>query len=452
MEQQAVSVSDEVLIIGLGATGLSVAKHLARQGLAFAVADTRYQPPGLDAFKQLFPQASIWLGPLDANLLCQAARLVVSPGVSLAEPAIQEALAAGVEVTGDIDLFCQATRTPILAITGSNAKSTVTCLTGELASSLGLEVGVGGNLGLPVLDLLDEGTKDLYVLELSSFQLETTHKLAAQGAVILNISEDHLDRYPSYEDYVFAKQRIFHHAKQVIYNRQDELTQPIHGLLAQASSFGLDAPPGSSDLGLADVEGELWLMRGEQQLMPARQVPLAGEQGLQNVLAAFALLAAADLPVTGLAEVIGRFQGLPHRCQRVASKQGVDFFNDSKATNLGATLAAIKGLSANYQHLWLILGGESKGQDFAKLTEALRPAVSGVALLGRDASLLAASLPPGISHWFCDDMQEAVQCLAEQAQPGDALVLTPACASFDQFQSYAHRGEVFTQCVQQLPG
>ncbi|WP_114418554.1 UDP-N-acetylmuramoyl-L-alanine--D-glutamate ligase [Marinospirillum perlucidum] len=445
------SVGNYDLIIGLGATGLSMARYLDSQQQAFAIADTRYQPPGLAAFEEEFPDADIWLGPLDAELLRKAKRLLVSPGVSLAEPALQKAREAGQEIIGDIELFCRATSRPILAITGSNAKSTVTSLVGDMAASIGKKVGVGGNIGLPALDLLAEGAKDLYVLELSSFQLETTLSLQAQGAALLNISEDHLDRYASMQDYIFAKQRIFHHAQHVIFSREDDQTQPIHGQLAPRISFGLDAPPSDRDLGLKEIDGKTWLVRGEEALISAKEVPLAGEHGLLNVLAAYALAAAADLPLQQLAAAVKSFSNLPHRCQQVAVKQGVTYINDSKATNLGASLAAIRGLQKDFPRLWLIMGGEGKGQDFSPLKQALGASVAGVALIGRDASLLAEQLPEKIEHWNAGDLQTAIRDLAAKAAAGDAVLLSPACASFDQFTSYSKRGEVFATCVQQLP-
>lgn len=438
------------LILGLGVTGLSVARYLTQQQQAFAVADTRLNPPGLSAFEQAYPDAEIWLGPLDEELLCQATTLVVSPGVSLAEPAIQAAEQQGVEILGDIELFSRAVQGPVLAITGSNAKSTVTTLVGELAGYLGLKVAVGGNIGVPALDLLAETAVDLYVLELSSFQLETTRSLNAQGAALLNISEDHLDRYENMDAYVFAKQRIFHHARHAIFSRADERTWPIHGQLAKTLSFGLDAPIEEQDLGLRLVEGQLWIVQGTQPLVAAETLPLTGEHGLLNVMAALALLSAAELPLAALVPGIQNFKGLPHRCEKIASKKGVDYINDSKATNLGAALAAIHGLSSRYQKLWLIMGGEGKGQDFSVLKTALKAPVAGVALLGRDAPVLAEQLPPSLSSWRVTDLAEAVDQLAGQAKAGDAVLLAPACASFDQFSGYAERGEEFVRCVQLL--
>lgn len=441
----------EYLIVGLGATGLSVARYLAERGLNFSVADTRYNPPGLEEFTANWPDASIWLGPLDAELTSRMSTLVVSPGVSVNEQAISAARAAGVEVIGDVELFCREVNTPILAVTGSNAKSTVTTLVGEMAAAAGKQVGVGGNIGLPVLDLLREGYKDLYVLELSSFQLETTQSLAARGAVLLNISEDHLDRYVDMDEYILAKQRIFHRCETAVFNRADTRTVPIHGQKARRLSFGLDHPTGASELGLAEHEDQTWLFRGDLPLMPAAEVPLAGDHGISNTLAAFALGFAAGLPVDAMRQAVVGFQSLPHRCQRLVSRKGVVYYNDSKATNVGATLAAVTGLKKTDSALWLILGGEGKGQDFSPFRQALQDGVAGVALIGRDAVMLAEQLPDDLQRQHCESLVEAVNWIAARARPGDQALLSPACASFDQFRGFAHRGEVFTECVLNLP-
>lgn len=440
------------LIVGLGLTGLSVARHLHRQGIIFAVADTRLQPPGLDELRQQWPDTQLWLGPLNAEILCRYEQLVVSPGICIAEPAIAAAQAAGVAVVGDIELFCQATRTPILAITGSNAKSTVTSLVGLMGQVAGLRTGVGGNIGLPALDLLAEGPTDLYVLELSSFQLETTHSLAAQGATILNISEDHLDRYPSMAEYIQAKQRIYRKATWAIHNRDDAETLPqISPAPAGLLSFGLGEPTSADELGLVQYQGATWLMRGEQPLMPAAEVPLAGAHGLANALAAWALGFAAGLPVAAMRQAVQQFQALPHRCQLVAERLGAFWYNDSKATNVGATLAAVTGLKAENSRLWLILGGDGKGQDFSPLRAALMNGVAGVALIGRDAGLIAPHLPPDLLVEPCGTLEHALQWLQQRVIQDDKVLLSPACASFDQFRGYAHRGDVFAQRVLDLP-
>ena len=442
---------EDYLIIGLGQTGLSVANYLAALGKSFSIADTRVNPPGLEAFRQQWPNASIWLGPLDAQLTCSVSCLVVSPGISVTDSAIVAARQQGVEVVGDVELFCRAVQQPIIAITGSNAKSTVTTLLGEMATAEGFNVGVGGNIGVPVLDLLLQGQYDFYVLELSSFQLETTQSLNAKAAAVLNISEDHLDRYADFEGYIFAKQRIYHHCATAVFNREDVQTFPIHGLKAAQLSFGLNAPRSEDELGLIYLGDERWLMKGEMPLMPAAQVPLAGEHGLSNALAAFALGFAAGFSVAAMRLALEAFKPLAHRCQFVAKRNGVAFYNDSKATNVGAMLAAVKGLAKPEAPIWLILGGEGKSQDFSPLTQALSKNIAGVVLIGRDASLIAEFLPEGLTHQYCTHLTEAVQWLVAQAVAGDQILLSPACASFDQFSGFEQRGEVFAQCVIDLP-
>lgn len=442
---------DDYLIIGLGKTGLSVARFLTAKGKAFSIADTRVNPPGLENFRQQWPDVSIWLGPLDVELTSSVNCLVVSPGISIADAAIEAAQKLGVSVIGDIELFCREIQQPLLAITGSNAKSTVTSLLGEMATAAGLQVGVGGNIGLPVLDMLAQGKRDIYVLELSSFQLETTQSLNALGATLLNISEDHLDRYTGLDDYIFAKQRIYHHCNTAVFNREDSQTFPIHGLKATQLSFGLNAPSQDNELGLVQLNNERWLMKGETPLMPASEVSLAGDHGLKNTLAAFALGFAANLPMGAMRSAAADFKALPHRCELVKKYKGVAFYNDSKATNVGAMLAAVKGLAKPETPTWVILGGEGKGQDFSPLKTALANNIAGVALIGRDAAIIAEHLPEKLLQKNFTHLQQAVAWLAEEAKMGEQVLLSPACASFDQFDSFERRGEVFAQCVFDLP-
>ena len=447
----AYSTKEDYLIIGLGLTGLSVANYLASQGKTFTIADTRINPPGLEAFRKQWPDVSIWLGPLDTELTLSVSCIVVSPGISITDTAIEAARRQGVEVLGDVELFCRKIQQPVLAITGSNAKSTVTSLVGEMAKAAGLQVGIGGNIGLPVLDLLAEGKKDIYVLELSSFQLETTQSLNASAAALLNISEDHLDRYACLTEYVFAKQRVFHHCNTAIFNRDDAQTFPIHGLNAARLSFGFDAPIQENELGLVMLEGERWLVKGDTPLMPASEVPLAGEYGLTNVLAAFALGFSAGFSIQSMRAAVIAFKPLAHRCEFVVKRKDVAYYNDSKATNVGAMLAAVKGLAKPESPVWLILGGEGKGQDFAPLRTALVENIAGVALIGRDAPLIAEHLPTELLQKDFSSLQEAITWLAKEAKAGELVLLSPACASFDQFKSFEQRGEVFTQCVFDLP-
>ncbi len=436
------------VIVGLGQTGLSVARHLARQGQSFAVVDSRVAPPGLEELSREMPAVPVHLGSFAADVLGSASTLYVSPGISLQEPAVAAALSAGIAASGDIDLFVEAASAPIVAITGSNGKSTVTTLVGAMASEAGRRVAVGGNLGIPALDLLDDAI-DLYVLELSSFQLERCRRLNADVACLLNLSPDHLDRYPDRIAYHQAKQRIFRGARQVVVNRADPLSRP---LLAQGMtewSFGLDTP----DLRAFGVGPTGMLMLGRDTLMPASELQIAGRHNLSNALAALAIGHAAGLPMESMLRALRRFQGLPHRCQRVARIDDVDYINDSKGTNVGATLAAIDGLCGDGRgRVVLIAGGDGKGADFTPLQSVLAQWGRAAVLIGRDAGRLAQCLEGVLPLHRADSMAEAVNIARNLAQPGDRVLLSPACASFDMFSHYMERGEVFAAAVRELTG
>ncbi len=428
------------IVVGLGKTGLSCARHLARRGLPFAVVDSREQPPGLDAFRAEFPEVFLELGPLRAETLSQCDELVVSPGMALATPAIAEALASGVRAVGDIELFAREVNAPIVAITGSNGKSTVTTLLGNMAQRAGRKVQVGGNLGTPVLDMLAEGEAELYVLELSSFQLETTHSLKAEVATLLNLSPDHMDRYPSVLAYHQAKSRIFLGARQVVVNRGDALSEPLLAQGVTRWSFGLDRPD-RHGFGLVEHAGETWLAFEFKPLMPAAQVRIPGRHNLENALAALALGHAVGLPMAAMLEELKAFAGLPHRCQWVGAKDGVAFFNDSKGTNVGASVAAMAGLGGG---LVLIAGGDGKGADFAQLGDEIARRCRGAVLIGVSADAIEAAIAGRVPVSRASSMEQAVQQAASLAQAGDSVLLSPACASFDMFRSYEHRGDVFS--------
>ncbi|HEY5718105.1 MAG TPA: UDP-N-acetylmuramoyl-L-alanine--D-glutamate ligase [Motiliproteus sp.] len=438
------------LIVGLGKTGMSCARFLAASGVRFGAVDTRPNPPNLADFQRLYPDVAVECGTLNPATLCSASRLVVSPGVAVAEPAIQAALAAGVEVLGDIDLFCLAVEAPIVAITGSNAKSTVTTLVGEMAQQAGLAVGVGGNLGTPVLDLLAEGPKALYVLELSSFQLETTSRLRAAAATVLNVSPDHMDRYPNLAAYHAAKQRVYRGCRCAVSNRDDTLTQPLLPDAVKSVSFGLDKPD-LNCFGLAQHEGEPWLMRGLQPLLPAAQLAMPGQHNVANALAALALGDAVGLPLDAMLSTLQRFSGLRHRCQWVRQLAGVDYVNDSKGTNVGATLAAINGLGAERSgKLILIAGGDGKGADFSELAAPLQRYARAVVLIGRDGPAIGQALGEGMQQVAASTLQGAVVQARALAQPGDLVLLSPACASFDMFKGFEDRGDQFVAAVEAL--
>lgn len=435
------------VIAGIGVTGLSVARHLARCGQPFVLVDSRPEPAGLDEAVRQFPDKVLASDHFGTELFCSAARLILSPGLALARDDVQAAVAAGVPVLGDIELFARAANAPIVAITGSNGKSTVTVLVGEMARLAGRRVGVGGNLGTPALDLLAEDV-ELYVLELSSFQLETCQALDAEVACVLNISPDHLDRYASVQDYHRAKHRIFRGARQVVFNRADALSQSLLPTDVAQWSFGLDKP-GFRGFGVAEHQGKPWLWREFTPLLPVSDVAMRGRHNLTNGLAALALGEMAGLPLPAMLEALRHFRGLPHRCELVADIDGVAWVNDSKGTNVGATLAAIEGLAAG-QNLILIVGGQGKGADFTPLIAPLAAHVRELILLGEDAALLASVFEGATPQHVVDHLDAAVYLARELARPGDTVLLSPACASLDMFNDFEDRGRQFTRAVEGL--
>lgn len=435
------------IVIGLGKTGISCIRYLVEQGIPVMAMDTRENPPGLDEMRKNWPQIPIHIGSLDAALLLQAKELIVSPGLSLQEPAIASAIAQGIPAIGDIELFARAAKAPIVGITGSNAKGTVTTLVGDMGRKAGKKVLVGGNIGTPALDLLFEPTPDLYVLELSSFQLETTYSLKAAAATILNISPDHLDRYADLNAYIAAKQRIYNGCKAAVYNKDDKNTWPDSSVPAMLGFAGSTQP--TTDFQLLEFSGDYWLAQGEQRLLPVNAMRIRGKHNWLNALAALALGTAVGLPMEPMLAALREFPGLPHRCQFVRERNDVAWYNDSKGTNIGSTLAAIEGLAETISgQLILIAGGLGKGADFTLLRDAVSQHVKQVILIGRDASIIAKALPESTT---VDSLEAAVALADKMAQSGDAVLLSPACASFDMFKNFEHRGEVFTQLVRSLP-
>lgn len=438
------------IVVGLGKSGMSLVRHLARRGLPFAVADTRAAPPELETLRRDFPQIEVRCGALDVDFLCRASELLVSPGLALATPALQQAAARGVKLSGDIELFAREARAPIVAITGSNAKSTVTTLVGEMAAAAGRKVAVGGNLGTPALDLLADDV-ELYVIELSSFQLETTDVLNAEVATCLNVSEDHMDRYADLQAYHLAKHRIFRGARQVVINRDDALSRPLVADQLPCWTFGLGKPD-FRGFGLVEENGEKWLAFQFEPLMPARELKIRGAHNQANALAALALGHAVGLPFAPMLDTLKTFAGLPHRCQWVRERRGVNYYDDSKATNVGAALAAIEGLGADIGgQLVLIAGGDGKGADFSSLRGPVAQHCRAVVLLGRDAGLIADALGDAVPQVRVASLDEAVQRCAELAEPGDAVLLSPACASLDMFKNFEERGRLFAAAVEALP-
>ncbi|MFN3580356.1 MAG: UDP-N-acetylmuramoyl-L-alanine--D-glutamate ligase [Pseudomonas sp.] len=441
-----ITTDKQRIIVGLGKTGLSVARYLAGRGLPFAVADTRENPPGLDQLKRFAPMADLYLGELDAEVLCRASELVVSPGIALSTPALVAARDAGVSLIGDIELFAREAKAPVIAITGSNAKSTVTTLVGEMARAAGKRVAVGGNLGTPALDLLDERA-ELYVMELSSFQLETTDRLNAEVATVLNVSEDHMDRYPNLVAYHLAKHRVFRGARQIVVNRDDALSRPLVADQLPCWTFGLSRPD-FKGFGLLEEQGQVCLAFEFSALLPVSELKVRGLHNQANALAALALGHAAGLPMSAMLAALREFKGLPHRCQWVGEHAGVQYFDDSKATNVGAALAAIEGFAADCEgKLVLIAGGDGKGADFSPLRAAVARHCRAVVLLGRDAPLLETALAGSTELQSVASLETAVATAAGLAQKGDLVLLSPACASLDMFTSFEQRGQLFAQAV-----
>jgi UDP-N-acetylmuramoylalanine--D-glutamate ligase len=439
------SNSPSAVIAGLGTTGLSCARYLHARGWRLAVTDSRAAPPELAKLTALDARIPVRLGALDAALLSDALCVIASPGLPLGDPFFVEARRRGLAIVGDIELFARAANAPVAGITGTNGKSTVTTLLARMAARAGLKVRAGGNLGEPALDLLGSAAQ-LYVLELSSFQLETTASLACRAATVLNVTPDHLDRYDSIDGYAAAKARIFARCETCVINLDDPLVVAMARAPGRTLSFSLRATIGA-DYAAAERGGEWWLTRAEQRLLPLSALKIKGLHNAANALAALALGEALALPLPLMLEELAEFAGLPHRSQWVAEVRGVSYINDSKGTNVGATLAAVAGLPGP---LVLIAGGDGKHQDFAPLAAAFRGKVRHTVLIGRDAPLLARALAGVCTLETCATLPEAVRAAARTAQRGDTVLLSPACASLDMFRDYTHRGAVFTQAVQEL--
>ena len=426
------------VIVGLGRTGVSCARHLAARGHNLVVTDSRSSPPGLPELQRLVPHATTVLGGFDPAVLEGADQIIVSPGVSLAEPFLQQAAARGFDLIGDIELFAREAGGRVIGITGTNGKSTVTTLVGEMAKAAGILVRVGGNLGEPALDLLAGPPAALYVLELSSYQLETTYSLQLEAAAVLNVTPDHLDRYRDVAEYAAAKARIFERCTTAIVNLDDELV--VRMTRPGQRRLGFSLSRGDADFRLLARDGRDWLAAGSEALMPVDALRLPGRHNAANALAALAVGTACGMPRAAMTEVLARFEGLPHRSQLVAEARGVRWIDDSKGTNVGATQAAIAGLPGP---LVLIAGGEGKGQDFRPLADACRGKVRDALLIGRDARAIGAAIAGSCAIHYAKSMEAAVASAARLAQPGDSVLLSPACASFDMFRDYAHRGDMF---------
>ena len=445
MMPELISSSIRRGILGMGHTGRSVARFWAAQGIPFIAMDTRAEVGDDLTVRRELAGIESHFGEISETVLRQVDLLVVSPGIAMDSDVIGLAQSLNIEVRGDIDLFVSEAQAPVIGITGSNGKSSVTTFVGQLLTASGLTVSVGGNLGTPALELLNDEV-DVFVLELSSFQLERAGDLNLAVAAVLNLSPDHLDRHHTMPLYHLAKHRIFAGAKHVVANYRDALTQPV-GKGDVPWTLWRDNEPDMQQLGLRDHEGAPWIYFGFEPVCPLSDIPLVGHHNVNNVLAALAICHAMGLSYEKLIEGVKRLKGLPHRCELIAAKGGVRFVNDSKGTNVGATVAALEGLAIG-QNIILIAGGEGKGQAFAPLTKAISRFVKHTVLIGRDAAAIDDALEQAASRSFSDSMEAAVRAATKLAQPGDTVLLSPACASLDMYRDYQERGEAFTVAVQ----
>jgi len=446
-KQKSVGTKVDHLVFGLGLTGMSVARYLKRNGIDAVFVDSRSEPPGLQELNELLPDADVILGKDSDVGLKTINRIIASPGVADTEPLLASARKSGIDIVSDIELFGKEARAPVVAVTGSNGKSTVTTILALMCDAAGKTALAGANLGVAALDLLQQDKPDFYVLELSSFQLQRTSTLAAKVAVLLNITADHLDWHESEKNYRAAKYRIFKNADSVVISRADPDVVKHVRKDARVSSFGLDAPE-DGHYGLREEEGTVFLARGEQLLLATSELALLGRHNQLNALAALAAGEFMGLDLSAMLQVLAEFPGLAHRMQLVARKGGISFINDSKATNVSAAIAAIESIDGN---IVLIAGGEAKGGDFKELSEALSRRLRAAVLIGSDAPRIADALGKQAPVHIANNIDEAVVEAAAYAEPGDTVLLAPACASFDQFPNYMARGDAFGEAVQGLP-
>ena len=442
-QQLSLNKSSKVLIVGLGKTGFSVAKFLQQYGIQFAVVDSRNKPPMNDALIQAYPDTAIFTGGFDKSAFDVATHLVVSPGVSLQENSIQKAIQARTKIVSDIDLFACASDQPIIAVTGSNGKSTVTTMLESMGNRSAIRTVAGGNLGIPALDLLDESV-ELYVIELSSFQLERTSALNAKAATVLNISPDHLDRHHTLAGYIEAKQKVFSGNGRMILNEDDATVKDMVVANRECISFSLQTNTGFH---LEERLGEIYLMDGTSPLMKQKELPLEGMHNVANALAALALGKAVGLDMQAMCRALRDFKGLEHRMQRVAKVKGVTWVNDSKATNIGACVAALQGCQ---KKIVLIAGGDAKGAEMTELIPVIKEKTKCVVLIGKDANKIELAINGCVPSYQAKTIKEAVQIAAELANAGESVLLSPACASMDQFKNYQERGDKFMAAVLEL--
>jgi len=443
------------VIVGLGKTGLSCARYLHSKGEPFRIVDSRAHPPYLDALQAEMPEVAVELGEFSASTFANASALIVSPGLSIRLPAIEKAASSGVSITGDIDIFSKSTNVPIIAVTGSNGKSTVSMLVAKILSDAGLKVGLGGNLdaaeSVPALDLLSGSNNvDYFVLEVSSFQLETTDCIRAEVALILNFSEDHMDRYKDIQSYLDAKRRVFCESRKIVVNLDCEFSQPPETTDAELFYFGMENQP-HEGFGITQNDKQTFVTYRGEKLFSTNELKIRGNHNVSNVIAAMTVASAVGINLSSTIESVKQFAGLANRCQWIANIDGVDYYNDSKGTNVGATVAAIEGLGQSIPNkIILIAGGDGKGADFLPLKSIVESYCRAAVLIGKDARKIANAIEPAVSCHYASDMTEALQSSRSIAQPGDSVLLSPACASFDMYRDYIQRGEIFSESVRSL--
>ncbi|WP_191603126.1 UDP-N-acetylmuramoyl-L-alanine--D-glutamate ligase [Marinomonas algicola] len=443
--------SDRVrAVVGLGVSGISCARFLSQQNMDFYIVDSREQPPSLEEAKLLCSNDKIFLGGLDALLTLPVTELYVSPGIPLNHPILKQLAEQGVLMRGDVDLFCEYANAPIVAITGSNAKSTVTTMVSDMLNVSGYKSVAGGNLGPGALELLSDAV-DYYVLELSSFQLETIHSLSAAVATVLNVSEDHMDRYDSLHEYQKVKQRIYRKCRAAVCNKQDILTVPLLPDKTPVNAFTTGTPD-LKEFGLLADGGDQWLCYGVERLIHSSSIRLKGKHNYANILAALAILKMLNVPFKkeAITSYLSEFSGLPHRCQTVRQVKGATYINDSKGTNVGATIAAIEGFGSNKPNIHLILGGDGKGADFSPLVKPVSKYVKNAYLFGADADSLEFILGSEVTCHRFENLESIIKAVSTWAQVGDIVLFSPACASFDMYSSYVNRGEHFIDLVSAL--
>lgn len=441
--QLSLNKDSRVLVVGLGKTGFSVATFLNGLCIPFAVIDSRDKPPLNDALLADYPDTPVFTGGFDEAAFNVATHLIVSPGVSLQEKSIQKALGLGAKLVSDIDLFACSTDKLIVAITGSNGKSTVTTMLGDMGTAADVNTAIGGNLGRPALDLLDEEV-ELYVIELSSFQLERVSLLNATVATVLNVSEDHLDRHDGVKGYAKEKQKVFSGDGVMVLNDDDDIVREMQTEKRKVVFFSIEKKAGFH---LQKYQDENWLMNNDQALMRQQDLPLEGLHNVANALAALAIGTAIDLNVVAMCDALRKFKGLRHRMQRVANVKGVTWVNDSKATNIGACVAALQGYQ---KKVVLIAGGDAKGADMNELVSTVKEKAKGVVLMGKDADMIENIINGSVPTYKVENVRDAVQLAATLVVEGDSVLLSPACASIDQYKNYQDRGDKFTAAVMEL--